>query len=155
MPKYINGPVNYVQLIGNINNIQKKITIFLDKHLDINNQTRCDSFDSIDISQYLYKLIKNTKEPLDFFMEICDEQIQMPFTDKRDIYIKDVVKMFKTEFIVEKINDKDKVKYSKSNKNMRLHYLDIRDHLGIMHTNTIIYDNIIPILYSVRKINKS
>jgi len=59
MPQYINGPVNYIQLNGTINNINKNITIFLDTHLDLDNQTRCDSFDSIDISQYLYKLIKN------------------------------------------------------------------------------------------------
>lgn len=41
------GPVNYIQLIGTINNIQKKITLFLDTHLDLNNQTRCPSFDKI------------------------------------------------------------------------------------------------------------
>ena len=140
------GPVNYVQLFGNINNIQKKITIFMDKHLDINNQTRCDSFDSTDISQYLYDLIKTADKPLDFFMEIDDYKIQQPITDKRDIYIKDVIEMFKTEFITEK----DKVKYSKSNSNVRLHYLDIRDHLGIFYINKIIYIDIIPIIKSLK-----
>ena len=57
MPQYINGPFNYIQLTGNINNIPKNITIFMDVHLDLNNQTRCTSFDSLDISQYLYKNI--------------------------------------------------------------------------------------------------
>lgn len=61
------GPVNYVQLSGKINNINKNITIFLDKHMGLDNQTRCDSFDSVDISQYLYQLIVNASKPLDFF----------------------------------------------------------------------------------------
>jgi len=37
---FINGPVNYIQLNGTINNINKNITIFMDTHLDLDNQTR-------------------------------------------------------------------------------------------------------------------
>lgn len=140
--KFINGPVNYIQLTGIIGGIQKNITIFLDKHMDINNQTRCDSFDSMDISQYLYNMIKNANIPLDFFLEIREQQIQLPQTDKKDIYIKDVIEMFKTEFIIEK----DKVKYSKSNPNVRLQYLDIRDHIGLIQINIMIQNDIIPIV---------
>lgn len=146
MPKYINGPYNYVQLSGNINNINKNITLFMDVHLDINNQTRCDSFDSSDISQYLYKLIKDTKIPFDFFLEVREEQIKEPITDKREIYIAEVIEMFKTEFIVEK----DKVKYSKSNPYVRLHYLDIRDHLQFHHITKQLKKGIFPILNSLK-----
>ncbi len=67
MPRFINGPFNYVQLEGNISNIKKNITIFMDVHLDLNNQTRCESFDSQDISQYLYNMIKHANTSLDFF----------------------------------------------------------------------------------------
>ena len=148
---FINGPVNYIQLNGTINNINKNITIFLDKHYDLDNQTRCESFDSVDISQYLYKLIKETKEKLDFFMEIRDEQIQSPITDKRDIYIRDTIKMFKSEFLI----SENKVKYSKSNSNVRLHYLDIRDHLGILYTQSIINNKILPELNLLKNNNYS
>jgi len=148
---FINGPVNYIQLNGTINNINKNITIFMDTHLDLDNQTRCDSFDSIDISQYLYKLIKETKEKLDFFMEIRDEQIKTPISNKRDIYIRDVIEMFKSEFII----SENKVKYSKSNPNVRLHYLDIRDHLGILYTKNIINNKILPELHSLKNNNYS
>jgi hypothetical protein len=140
------SPVNYIQLSGNISNIQKNITIVLDKHFDLDNQTRCDSFDSIDISQYLYKLIKNAIEPLDFFLEIRDNQLIEPIRDKRDIYIKDVMEMFKTEFLL----NGDKVKYSKSNPNVRLHYLDIRDHLGIFYLTRLIHYDILPIIESLK-----
>lgn len=146
---YINGPFNYIQLSGNVNNIQKNITLFMDIHLDINNQTRCTSFDSIDISQYLYNEIKNAKEPLDFFMEIRNEHLQEPQTDKRNIYIFEVIEMFKSEFILEK----DKVKYSKSNPNVRLHYLDIRDHLQFNYVIKILKKNITPVLNSLKDNN--
>jgi hypothetical protein len=137
MPKYINGPTNFAHLSGSINGINKEIYLFFDSHIDLNRQTRCESFDSIDISQYLYNLIKNTQTPLDFFLEVREEEIEKPMTNKRDIYIKEVMEMFKSEFIIEK----DKIKYSKSNENVRLHYLDIRDHFDLFYiTDIISYD---------------
>ena len=141
MSKFINGPANYAYLKGFINGVEKDIYLFMDYHYSLDEQTRCESFDSIDISQYLYKLIKQAKISLDFFIEIRIEHIKQPSSTKIDIYIKDVIQMFKSEFIVEKINDKDIVKYSKSNPNVRLHYLDIRDHFDIFYILDIIkYD---------------
>ena len=137
MPKFINGPTNFAHLSGSINGINKEIYLFFDTHMDIHNQTRCESFDSIDISQYLYKLIKNTKSPLDFFLEVQNTHLEKPMTNIKDIYIKEVIEMFKSEFVVEK----DKVKYSKSNENVRLHFLDIRDHFDLFYIIDIInYD---------------
>jgi len=147
--KYINGPFNYVQLSGNINNIQKNITIFMDVHLDINNQTRCESFNSLDIAQYLFQLIKDTKTPLDFFLEIRHEFLNEPQTDKKDIYIFEAMEMFKSEFIIEK----DKVKYAKSNQNVRLHYLDIRDHLKFSYVKDELNRNILSRLNSLKNDN--
>ena len=141
MSQYINGPTNFAYLKGTINGITKNIYLFSDNHYPLDEQTRCQSFDSIDISQYLYNLIKNTKVPLDFFAEIRQSEINSPLTDKRDIYIKEINEMFKSEFIVEKINDKDTVKYSKSNPYVRLHYLDVRDHFDLFYiTDMIKYD---------------
>ena len=141
MPKFINGPANFAHLKGTINGITKNIYLFMDYHYPLDMQSRCESFDSIDISQYLYKLIKDTSIPLDFFIEIRMNHIKQPPTTKRDIYIKEVIEMFKHEFVFEKINDKDIVKYSKSNPNVRLHYIDIRDHFDIFYILDIIkYD---------------
>jgi hypothetical protein len=153
MPSFINGPFNYIHLTGNIKGIKKSITIFMDVHLDINNQTRCDSFDSIDISQYLYNLIKQTKVPLDFFLEVRQEQLREPTTDRRDIYIAEVIEMFKSEFITEK----DSVKYSKSNDKVRLHYLDIRDHLKFIDVTNQLNKHVLPKLNSLKndKLNES
>ena len=142
MTEYINGPINFAHLRGSINNVDKNIYFFMDTHNNLDNQTRCNSFNSIDISQYLYKKIIDAKKPLDFFMEIRLSNINTPVTNKRDIYIKDVISLFKTEFINEKIEDNILVRYSKSNPFVKLHYLDVRDHLELFEVLDIIDDNI-------------
>lgn len=131
MPKFINGPTNYVQLKGKINNIEKNIYLFFDTHYKIDNQTRCESFDSIDISYYLYKKIQKTKEPLEFFMEVKSSELCGPISNKRDIYINEVTNLFRSEFIIETIDGEEIIRHSKTNPNVRLHYLDIRDHLNL------------------------
>ena len=144
-PEFINGPINYAKLKGIINGIEKEIHIFFDKHLDLNEQTECESFNSIDISYYLYNLIKESNEPFDFFMEIGIKQLKdNNISNKREIYIKEVIKLFKSEFIEK--NNEENVKYSKTNSNVKLHYFDIRDHLDIFFLTKIINYKIIKYL---------
>ena len=142
MTEYINGPTNFANLRGSIDSIDKNIYFFMDTHYDLDNQTRCESFNSIDISQYLYQKIIEAKQPLDFFMEIRTSNINTIDTNKRDIYIKDVISLFKTEFIIKKKEDNIDVMCSKNNKNVRLHYLDIRDHLELFDVLNIIEDEL-------------
>lgn len=132
---YINGPVNYIKLSGKINNSDKIIYIFMDSHKKIDEQTRCETFDSIDISHYLYREIKYAKDYLVFFMEIRQEHIFAPESVKRDIYIKEVNEMFKSVFNKTDIN---KIKYSNTNPKVRLHYLDIRDNFELFEILKII-----------------
>lgn len=127
MKEHINGPVNYVKLDGEINGIKKIFYVFMDKHFDLEKQTRCNNFDSKDISNYLYRKIKKTKTPINFFMEIRNEQIAEPVSNKRGRYMEDVISLFKSEFI----KKNNKVSFAKSNKNVRLHYLDIRDFFNL------------------------
>lgn len=137
MFKFIDGPTNYAILKGKINGIEKNINLFMDTHNKIDAQTKCDSFDSVEISHYLYNKIKTAQKTLDFFMEIRLSELDEPMTNKKDIYIKEVTELFKSEFVIEKINEKDLVRYSKSNPNVRLHYLDIRDNLGLFEVSNI------------------
>jgi len=140
--EFINGPTNYCLLKGNIDGIDKKIHIFFDKHLDLNDQTECESFDSVDISYYLYRLIKQTNVNLDFFMEISTKQLDDKIiSNKRDIYIQEVIKLFKTEFDLKKNNDSN-IAHSNINSNVKLHYFDIRDHLDIYILTKIINQKI-------------
>ena len=137
MFKFINGPTNYAILKGKINEIEKNIFLFMDTHNKIDAQTKCDSFDSVEISHYLYNKIKSAQKILDFFMEIRLSELDEQITNKKDIYIKEVTDLFKSEFVIDKINEKDLVRYSKSNPNVRLHYLDIRDNLGLFEVSNI------------------
>ena len=144
MSQFINGPINYVELSGTIDGVEKHITFFMDTHYALDKQTRCESFDSIDIAQYLYKTIKKATCPLDFFMEIKEKNINEPTTNKKNIYIKEVMEMFKSEIIVENEVDRNVVKYAKSNQNVRLHYLDIRDHFNMFKLMEIVTSKIKP-----------
>ena len=49
MVKFINGPTNYAHLKGIINGVEKNIHLFMDIHNKIDAQTKCESFDSIEI----------------------------------------------------------------------------------------------------------
>jgi len=138
MTEYINGPTNFANLRGSISGINKNIYFFMDTHYDLDNQTRCESFNSIDISQYLYQKIIEAKQPLDFFMEIRSTNIDTVITNKRDIYIKDVISLFKKESILEKKEDGKVIRHSKSNPIVKLHYLDVRDHLELFDVLNII-----------------
>jgi len=140
-PKFINGPVNYIKLNGTIGNIEKEIHIFVDKHLKLEDQTRCVSFNSVYVSYYSYKLIKESKEPIDLFMEIQTSQIDGIMSNKKDIYINEVFNLFKSKFVDKKTNNEN-ILYSKTNSKVRLHYFDIIDHLDIFYLTKIINQKI-------------
>ncbi len=138
MAQFVNGPINYVELKGFVGNVKKSFVFFMDTHNELDNQTRCDTFDSVDIAQYLYKIIKETKIPLDFFMEIRQNELNKPMGNKKSIYIREVEEMFKSVFVMKKQTDRNIVKYAKTNHNVRLHYLDIRDNFDMFKVMKII-----------------
>lgn len=128
--KQINGPINVIRLEGKINNIQKIIYIFMDTHYNVYNQTQCENLFSIDIQKFLlqnfYQLNKQ-KKIYDFFLEIHPTQLKnTPGINYRENYINEIFKLFKKMFLFNpKLN---KVSISKLFKNIRLHYIDIRDY---------------------------
>ncbi len=135
---FINGPINVVRLEGSINNINKIIYVFFDYHSPLGLQTECESYDSVNVIQYLYNLFKTTNKTLDFFLEIKQSFIKKEVSPFKNIYINEIAKMYNKV----KFNDKSR-KDIKSN--VRFHYLDIRDHL-----EKYIYINI-DILYNSAK----
>ena len=119
----VNGPINVVRLEGEINNIKKILYVFFDYHINIKEQTECESYDSKDIVTYLYDTFKTATKPVDFFFEVKTMNIGnnhiSPF---KNIYISNISKFYNKS----KFNDSVK-KNIKSN--VRYHYLDIRDYL--------------------------
>ena len=124
--KYINGPLNVIRLEGKINNINKVLYIFMDLHVEVGNQTKCEEYLSEDVMKYVKsELIKfsedntNNDKHIDFFMEHrldVTEKMVMDYVYYKDKYIDEMQKFFLQNFR----------KNSKEFKNIRFHYADIR-----------------------------
>lgn len=131
----INGPLNVVRLQGTINGIYKVIYLFMDIHEDVSKQTECTNIFSKDIQNYFsenFYSLNDGKKIYDFFFEITPSRIQYPNLEYRkykDKYIMEVNKLFKRVFKYDK--SQNKVGISDIFKNVRLHYLDIRDYFEI------------------------
>ena len=109
----INGPINYIKL----QNKDKEVHLFFDYHEELEYQQKCDSFDSVDINNFIAQVLLKTDKDIDFFAEIFKKQLKTDYEfNVNDIYIMNVRKMFNNIY-----NKKEK-------KNIRLHYIDIRDY---------------------------
>lgn len=133
--KQISGPVNVIRMEGDIHGIHKILYLFMDWHENLYFQTECLNVFSKDVNKYLaenfYKL-NGMSTIYDFFMEIRPTDIIPPvelgvksILPKKK-YISQVIKFFSTVFTYDQ--EKDAVKISNTFKNVRLHYLDIRDY---------------------------
>lgn len=111
----INGPINYMKLINK--DTEKEVHLFFDYHEDLEYQQQCEEFDSVDINKYIGSILLKTEEPIDFFAEIFKKELKKDYDFSiNDIYIMSVRKMF------------NKIYNEKKKKNIRLHYIDIRDY---------------------------
>lgn len=129
----INGPINVVRMEGSINNIRKVIYLFMDEHLDIDKQTNCNDPNSIDIQDFFKKSFANLKnnKTYDFFLETFPshsayEINELPLFSQENeelIYLQNLWKFFYQYLKF----DLDTNTVSSLFKNVRLHYLDIRD----------------------------
>ena len=118
--KKINGPINVIRLEGDINNVKKVLYIFMDMHIPVGNQTKCDDFLSEDVTRYVKKELLKTKDKhIDFFMEHRMEpenESITKYSKYKDRYIEEMQKFFWENFR----------KNNKELNNVRFHYADIR-----------------------------
>lgn len=121
-PTLINGPINVVRMKGIVENVEKIIYIFMDIHIDVGHQTQCDEFESIDVARYFAQNIKKAGKPLDILYEMQKWEFEYSSV-YRERYIDEIQKIFKKEYHFKK----NKAQPSKSNKLVRLHYMDIRN----------------------------
>ena len=118
MSKTINGPINVVRLEGEINKIKKVLYVFMDVHISLKSQTKCEDQMSDDVTAYIKKELIKTDKPIDFFMEHrLSENNMTQYMSYRDMYIEEMEKFFYTNF-KNKTKDFDKI---------RFHYADVRD----------------------------
>jgi hypothetical protein len=151
--KQISGPINVVRMEGNTNGIHKVLYLFMDYHENINLQTECANVFSKDLNKYLAEKFYNLngmRTMYDFFMEIRPTDIvpiddtDMKYLTHRKKYLSQVIKFFSSAFVYDK--KKDLVKISDIFRNVRLHYLDVRDYFKYH-----IMDLLDPVLYISNK----
>jgi hypothetical protein len=138
--KFVNGPINAFRLEGNINGINKVIYLFGDIHQQINEETKCDSYKSIDFTNYLYSTMENTNSQIkyDLFVENYSD-VDMFETSKytqykyREKYINELNKFMNDEmdiYLDKSENNKIINKGAKHFINLRLHHIDVRSFFG-------------------------
>ena len=130
--RYISGPINVVRLEGYIGAVHKVIYLFMDLHIDVKYQTQCANVFSKDVQNYLvnafYKLDAGSIM-YDFFVEVVPTRlsnVRSNIYENKNRYIDEVINVFAKIF---RYNPKkNKVRVNQLFKNIRLHYLDIRDY---------------------------
>lgn len=134
--KLINGPVNVLRLEGNVNGVKKVIYLFMDYHVPITNQKQCENIFNYDIQTYFadsFNELNNKSKKYDFFIELHPTLLSnnlaveniLPLRG-RQRYIEEVIKLVRKLFLHDPKNNK--VMVNELFKNIRLHYLDIRDY---------------------------
>jgi len=147
MTKLINGPVNAIRLEGEIFGIKKILYVFCDMHMDIYEQTQCESWISQDFTSFLAhefsKIDKN--KSVDFFFETWENMLKTRHYPNRDKYIEETSKFFNKMIRFDK--DKKNIGTEFGN-NVRFHYIDIRDYFNKNINN--ILNEISNVLYDVK-----
>lgn len=146
----INGPINILRLEGKNNNINKVIYLFMDCHLPLYEETKCNNIFAEDVHKYFirsfYNIGNNNKITYDFFVEILPIELVIKRVERseyKNIYIEEVVEFFKKVFKYDP--KKNKVFINKLFKNFRFHYIDIRNYYesyaykNIYYAKKIIY----------------
>ena len=128
---FVNGPINAMRLEGSINDVKKSLYLFCDYHKKVEYQTQCPSFLSEDFIRYFVKSMKKTDKNInyDLFFEVGPSFHQGTISNFRGKYIDEMYKFFKSSINISKTNDKIENLGSKTDSNLRLHYIDIRDYL--------------------------
>ena len=131
----VSGPVNVVRLEGNIHGVRKVIYLFMDVHVPVYIQTECTNIFSKDINKYFaesFYELNNASKKYDFFMEVRPNDVIYPanpgpMKKRKHNYIDQMVKLFAT--ILKYDKEENKISISDYFKNVRIHYLDVRNYL--------------------------
>lgn len=143
----ISGPTNVVRLEGQIAGINKVLYLFMDYHMPPGMETECSNIYTKDVKQYFtetFQKLNDSDKMYDFIIETRPSEIYPPaqfidsYMKRKDIYIVSIIKLFAQLFNFDK--DKNQVKISDVFKNIRLHYLDVRDYIGFQILYNLVYE---------------
>lgn len=127
---FINGPINVVRLEGEVNKIKKVLYVFMDYHMDVTQQSKCDDIRSKDIHNYFvenFDKISEGNKMYDFFLEMFPTYLIDKGSYRKDMYLLETRDLFLRSFSINR--KKNVVGKSNNFPNIRLHYIDIRDYI--------------------------
>lgn len=127
---FINGPINVVRLEGEVNGIKKVLYVFMDNHIDVSQQTKCDDIRSKDIHNYFvenFDKISEGNKMYDFFLEMFPTYLIDKGSQRKNMYLLESRDLFLKSFSIDRKNNV--VGKSNNFPNVRLHYIDIRDYI--------------------------
>ncbi|AVL94778.1 hypothetical protein ma392 [Moumouvirus australiensis] len=136
----IDGPINVVRMSGYVNNIKKVIYLFMEKHNKLENQTDCQDDSSIDIINYLTQNFQNLNSgntKVDFFLETNPGHLSAKISETIFSSGPSLEYLESLWYFFYKNIKIDKNKISSNFKNVRFHYIDIRQPLYILTTRMI------------------
>lgn len=144
--KEISGPVNVVRLEGDVASIKKVMYLFMDFHAHVMDQTGCDNIFAKDVQLYLaesFDDLNNGNRKYDFFLETFPKELQniskgYPYPaelSRKEKYLDEIRKFFSKVFSYNP--NENKVSISNYFKNVRLHYIDVRDYFKREYINKI------------------
>lgn len=120
----INGPVNIIRLKGSINGITKIIYIFMDIHVNINGQSKCNK--GVNVVDYIKDTLNENKVKFpETLYDIFIERNPLISSYSLNRYLDNVIDMFNDMYVY---NDKSNTSSSKLS-NCRYHFIDIRGWL--------------------------
>ncbi len=119
----VNGPLNLVRLIGEIDGISKIIYVFFDIHIRIK---KCPEDYSIDIDKYIIREFNRINNDItyDFYIEAPFQYYKNDYDFKTNIYLNDIREMFYKSLKID--TESKKMLMSQFNSNLRVHLLDMR-----------------------------
>ena len=152
---FINGPINVIRLEGAINGIKKVLYVFMDFHMDVTQQTRCDDIRSKDVNTYFVENFDKISEDniiYDFFFEQRPTWIIREKGPYKEHYIEEIDRLFNKSFMINR--KKNVVNKSNNFPNIRLHYIDIRDYIAQTEMMSIKLDYLIDDIIQSENIDK-
>lgn len=139
----VTGPYNAIRMEGDIDGIKKVVYMFMDIHMSPDDQTECLNVYSRDINRYLaesFHELDGADRIYDFFLEIYQREYKVDSATKAEVIAKQGrsrrpgIYIWKVlDLMLASVNYDaagDKVGTSEVFKNVRLHYLDIREALN-------------------------
>lgn len=120
----INGPTNVVRMEGFFSGIKKIIYLFMDFHVSLTVETKCQTYPNLDFHQYFSLNTENITRVIDLMFEGHLSDTKKPNNMYRKKYIEEASDYFNYKF-----NESMTKKRKGEKVDVRFHYIDVRDSI--------------------------